>query len=445
MPVDRPIELQAPSEANGVSRSGAVSGPNSTRRMTGSVSRVLHVTSWLSRQGGGIPPVIWALARETNQRGHPCSVLGLKDEWMEMDCNGDQVPFSAGDVWGPKALGFSPDLNNQLSASVQPGTIIHSHGLWMHPGIAARKCCVRNGCPLLISPHGMLEPWALNRSPLKKKLAAWWFEDKNLREADCLHALCAAEAENFRRYGLKNPIAIIPNGVDLPKGGKHPVTHGNDETGKIESGDLPVVANDVAGKISQPGGRRCVLFLSRLHPKKGLINLLHAWRQIAGDFKDWCLLIGGHGDPDYEQGLKTLAKDYGLEKSVVFTGPLYGEDKRRALAGADVFVLPSFSEGFSMAILEAVAAGLPVLLTPECNFPELAKAGAAIEVSTQAPILEKGLRQILQISDEERKAMGRKGTELVRQSYTWPAIAERMCKLYEWLAGNTERPEDVQI
>jgi len=397
------------------------------------IPQVIHVTSWLSRQGGGIPPVVWALARETNQRGFPCSVFGLRDQWVEEDCVGHHLPFATGTVLGPKALGFSPALSAQLRTAVRPGGIVHSHGLWMHPGATARKCASRARGPLVISPHGMLEPWALNHSRLKKKLAAWWFEDKNLRQAACLHALCAAEADNFRRYGLKNPIAIIPNGVDVPDSGKQ----------KSETGNQTTAAGTLAEKIPKLKGRPCILFLSRLHPKKGLSNLLQAWQRVAHDFRDWRLLIAGAGQPAYEQELRDLAKNYGLEKSVVFTGPVYGEDKRQLLAAADVFVLPSFSEGFSVAILEAAAAGVPVLLTPECHFPELVKAGAAFEMAPQASAIEGGLRQILELSEGQRKAMGRRGLELVKQSYTWPVIAGRMCEVYEWLAGNGPRPECV--
>jgi glycosyltransferase involved in cell wall biosynthesis len=407
--------------------------PKLSGQVGNSTTSVVHVTSWLSRQGGGIPPAVWALARETNQRGLSCSVLGLWDQWVEQDCIGNQPPFTAGKVLGPKALGFSPALSAQLHACVHPGGIVHSHGLWMYPGAVARKCASKAGCPLVISPHGMLEPWALNHSRLKKRLAAWWFEDKNLQKADCLHALCAAEADNFRSYGLKNPIAIIPNGVDMPENGDR----------RTEIGNPPTACDTMAEKFPDMKGRRSSLFRSRLHPKKGLSNLLQAWRPVVRDFKDWCLLIAGAGQPAYEQELKIQVNDYALGKSVVFLGAIYGEDKKQALAAADVFVLPSFSEGFSMAILEAAAACLPVLLTPECHFPELVKAGAAIEIAPQASAIEQGLRCILELPDEQRRIMGRRGLELVKQSYTWPVIAGRMCEVYEWLAGNRSRPECV--
>jgi glycosyltransferase involved in cell wall biosynthesis len=428
--------MKPPVAATVVDRTSEVPFHRNTANEVGrSMTSIIHVTSWLSRRGGGIPPVISALARETHRRGYPCSVLGLKDEWMETDWAADGVPFAAGLVRGPQALGFSPALNIQLCALASPSTVVHSHGLWMYPGAAARKYAANGRHPLIVSPHGMLEPWALNRSRWKKKLAGWWFEDRNLREADCLHALCAAEAENFRRYGLKNPIAVIPNGVDLVES----------DNWKMDTRNSTPVGSGLAERFPVLEGRCVILFLSRLHPKKGLSNLLQAWQKMARDFKDWRLLVAGAGEPAYEHEVKNLVRDYGLEKGVVFAGPVYGDEKRQILAGADAFVLPSFSEGFSVAVLEAAAAGLPVLLTPECNFPELVKAGAALEISPGAPAIEDGLRQMLKLSAEARRSMGWKGMELVRQSYTWPAIAGRMCRVYEWLEGNGPRPEDVAV
>ena len=386
---------------------------------------IVHVTSWLSRLGGGIPPVIWALTRETSRRGQNVSAVGLKDEWVDTDCKKDSFSFVTGQIVGPASFGFSPDLRKQLQALAQPRGIVHSHGLWMYPGWAARKAAVENNCRLLLSPHGMLEPWALARSSWKKKVAGYLFEYKNLEKAGCLHALCLPEAENFRRYGLKNPIAIIPNGVDL---------------------DEPASSNGaIFEKLPEFKGRRRILFLSRLHPKKGLGNLLQAWQKMAPDFKEWQLIIAGSGDPAYEKELKAFSGDLLADHSCVFVGQVQGEDKKQILAAADVFVLPSFSEGFSVAILEAAAAGLPVLLTPQCNFPQLARANAALEISTDAVGIEIGLRQFLEMTVEQRKTMGQHGRELIKKSYTWPAIAEQMCHLYDWMAGTVAMPDTVKV
>jgi poly(glycerol-phosphate) alpha-glucosyltransferase len=130
---------------------------------------------------------------------------------------------------------------------------------------------------------------------------------------------------------------------------------------------------------------------------------------------------------------------------VVFTGPLHGQEKLAALGNSELFVLPSFSEGFSMAVLEAAAAGLPVMLTPQCNFPELAQAGGAVEVSPDLAGCEAGLRKVLGLADAERRAMGERGRNLVMSSYTWPRIAAQMLEVYRWLLGEAERPGCVLL
>jgi poly(glycerol-phosphate) alpha-glucosyltransferase len=273
----------------------------------------------------------------------------------------------------------------------------------------------------------MLEPWALQNSGRKKQLAAWLFENRNLRSASCLHALCAAEAANFREYGLGNPVAVIPNGVDLE--------------------EFSAVPPYEAIETEHPHlkGKKRMLFLSRIHPKKGLPHLLTAWKRLAREFGDWTLLIAGNDQLGHEQEMRSLAIDLGLGNAVIFMGPLYGDAKKRAVAGSDAFVLPSFSEGFSMAVLEAAASGLPVVLTPQCNFPELATAGGAILVQPEVPSCENGLRQMLSLSDAQRERMGLCGRELIQESYTWPDIAARMAAVYAWLLGRGPMPDCVRL
>jgi glycosyltransferase involved in cell wall biosynthesis len=395
--------------------------------MTHPSLNVVHVTSWISRLGGGIPPVVWAQAREFSRLGLNCSVVGLEDEFVVEDCNRWNLPFLAAKVRGPKSFGYSSELRQLLTDQVARGSVIHSHGLWMYSGIVARNISRETGNPLVVSPHGMLEPWALQNSGWKKRLAASLFENQNLRSADCLHALCEAEATHLRSYGLRNPIAVLPNGVGLE--------------------DLFPLPAYEAIEAEHPNlkGKKRLLFLSRIHPKKGLPHLLRAWQRLAREFDDWTLLIAGNDQLGHEQEMRTLTTDLGLENSVLFLGPVYGEAKKRALAGSDAFVLPSFSEGFSMVVLEAAACGLPIVLTPQCNFLELAEASGAIEVEPEVSSCEGGLRRMFSLSGTQRKNMGACGRELIERVYTWPAIAARMGAVYAWLLGQGTKPDCVSL
>jgi glycosyltransferase involved in cell wall biosynthesis len=389
--------------------------------------RVAHVTSWLSLEGGGIPPVIGGLVRENSRSGIGCMVAGLRDELASA---GEPFPGTKtvmGNTIGPNSFGFSPQLKSRLAAETKGSFVIHSHGLWMHPGVIARELANSAGIPLVISPHGMLEPWALVNSRWKKRFAAMLFENHNLRSASCLHALCGAEARNMRDYGLRNPIAIIPNGVDLEQFNPLPSYEAITE-------EFPVLR-----------GKKRMLFLSRIHPKKGLPHLLKAWQKLGPEFGNWTLLIAGGDQNGHAQEIDSLSKQLRLENAVVFLGPLRGEAKKRALAGSDAFVLPSFSEGFSMAVLEAAAFGLPVLFTPQCNFPELTANGGAIEVQPNEADCLTGLRQMFSLSAGQLKGMGSRGKMLIQRKYTLPACAARMAAVYAWLLNLGPMPECISL
>ncbi len=343
-----------------------------------------------------------------------------------------QIPAGAfaGKIVGPRSFGISPQLRSALAAS--GAAVFHVHGLWMYPGLAARLVANKTNSPRIVSPHGMLESWALNNSKWKKRAAGFLFEKRNLDSATCLHALCWPEAEGFRRFGLANPIAIIPNGIDLSK-----------------SHDLPA-RNILEQRFPALQGRKLVLFLSRIHPKKGLPHLLQAWATLQKPEKgkrkwnDWMLVVAGPDEAGHESEMKELVGRQGLQEFVTFTGPLHGEDKKAGLGAAEIFVLPSFSEGFSMAVLEAASAGLPVLMTPQCNFPELTKVGGAMEAQTDEDSFVEGLTRLLDLSDDERRLMGQRGRELVAKQYSWPRVAEQMLGVYRWMLGEGGRPECVK-
>jgi len=384
--------------------------------------KVLHVTASLSRLGGGIPPVVWELARHQSAAGAAASVAGLQDRYTAEDARPD-VPYRAAVSTGPAAFGYSRELGKLLHD--HRADVVHSHGLWMHPGIEARRLARRSRAALVVSPHGMLEPWAIRRSRLRKLAAAWLFERSNVRSAGCVHALCRQEAAGIRAFSPRSAIAVVPNGVDLRDWAAMPGREA------------------IAERFPEVNGRRRALFLSRIHPKKGLAHLLEAWARLGRLSDGWVLVVSGPDEGGHLRHIESLAESLGISRSVVFTGPLYGQAKLEALAGADVFVLPSFSEGFSIAVLEAAACRLPVLLTAQCNFPELAAAGGAVEVEPTAEGTLRGLRLLAGMTDAQRMEMGANGRTLVEFHYTWDAIATKMVDVYSWLLGGGPAPACV--
>ncbi len=388
--------------------------------------KTTFITGSVSRKAGGVFDGVRGLVRSLHTGGGlDVRVLGIKDEHTGEDiaswCPILPLVFPAR---RPRSFGYSPDMVRALS-DLDPD-LLHTHGLWMYPSLAGAGWSRRTRKPHMVSPHGMLDPWALRNSRWKKRLAGWLYENTHLRSAACLHALCTSEAESIRRYELQNPICVVPNGVDLPKG---------DPTGAPPWG----------GRIEP--GRKVLLYVGRLHPKKGLPNLLEAWEAVrssrSSGWSEWSVVIIGWDQGGHARELEETIRSSGLGESVHLLGPMFGEAKRAAYAGADAFVLPSFSEGLPMTVLEAWSHVLPVVMTPECNLPEGFAAGAAVRVDATAESTTRGLSELLSMTDTERRTMGARGRKLVEERFTWPRIAAQMKAVYEWILGGGQRPPCV--
>lgn len=327
----------------------------------------------------------------------------------------------------PSRFGFpggSRKLTKRLQRLIPDTDILHCNSLWESCLWSAANIARKNNKPYLVSPHGMLDPWAINNSKWKKKIASFFFVDKYLHSAACIHALCESEYRSIRAYGLINPVAIIPNGIDIP----------NLQAGQnIIPPWEPRVDKD----------KNVMLYLGRIHPKKGLVNLVKAWSKVKP--KDWVLAIAGWGQAGHEDELNKLVKDLRLEKDVVFIGPAFDDKKQACLQNADAFILPSFSEGLPMSILEAWSYKLPVLMTKECNIPEGFQAKAALEIRPEPDSITDGLKKFISLSVDEQKEIGINGLELVKDKFTWPKIAAQMIDVYKWILGRSPKPECVRL
>jgi glycosyltransferase involved in cell wall biosynthesis len=330
-------------------------------------------------------------------------------------------------VTGPSGFGYARALSSSIDQS--GADVVYSAGLWKYSSLASLLWSKRTGKPLLVAPHGMMDPWALEHSRLKKRVAGLLYQNAQLRQAACIRALCESELKSIRAYGLKNPVCVIPNGIDLPA--------------------KPTGRNVVPTRELKEQGRKVLLYLGRIHPKKGLVNLLKAWKGAIGAQsaigEEWILVIAGWDQGGHEGELKSLAAGLEIEDSVFFVGPQYGEAKAEFYRNCDAFILPSFSEGLPMSILEAWSYAKPVLMTSECNLPEGPEAGAAICLDPTVEAIEEGLQRLALMSDLERQAMGERSLQLVKERFMWSRVAHDMMAVYRWLLGAAERPDCVRL
>jgi glycosyltransferase involved in cell wall biosynthesis len=403
--------------------------------------KVLSVLESVSRADGGIFEAECALQRElVLSQGCSVNVVALKDEFTDLDADKwlPIKPRVAGLI-GPRGFGFAPGLRRLMAGEAD---LAYCAALWKYPSWALLDWQKKTGKPLVLAPHGSLDAWALKNSRCKKRIAAWLFKDEQLRRATCFRALCESEADAIRAYGLKQRIEVVPNGVELPEG----LTTENTESAE---------------------GKKRLLFLGRIHPKKGLIGLLRAWAEIQNpkskiqNSSQWQLVIAGWDQGGHEGELKALCGELGLRvfsgldaadlrlnsykvktpppeseaADVVFWGPAFGEEKEALLRSAEAFVLPSLSEGLPMSVLEAWAYGLPVVMTPECNLPEGFACHAALQIRNgeMGNAKWKGLRTLIEMTDADRIEMGLRGRRLVEKKFTWPKVAAQMRGLYEEL------------
>lgn len=311
---------------------------------------------------------------------------------------------------GPVKAFHAPELKRLAADAVAGAEWFHGHGLYVWTNMWLGGEARRRGRPLVYHPHGFFDPWILRRSRGKKRIAHWLFEDGNFAHVRWWRALSSKEADQIRAVAGRNArVEIIPNGIDLAE---------------CDPAGVMGETSDEAW-ITRKRPKR-LLFLSRIHPKKGLDLLVPAWGRLAGEFPDWELLIVGPDEGGHREAVEKMMAESGCGDACRICGTVSGPEKHALLRTADLFVLPSYSEGFPMAVLEAAAHRIPVVQTTECNFPELTAAGGAWECLPERDALEKALGDALSAEDTERAERGAKARVLVENHYSWNTIAARV-------------------
>lgn len=316
----------------------------------------------------------------------------------------------------PNLLDYSIDLKNYLKQI--ESDLFHGNGLWQYPVHAMAVAARQRNIPYIISPHGMLEPWAINTGKWKKKVAMILFQRRDLANANCIHATASMEAKNIRKLGFKNPIAVIPVGITLSE---FPQKITNKEKVK-----------------------KTVLFLSRIHPKKGIELLIEAWKKLDKSITaNWQVEIAGNGDATYIATLQKLITNFSLQNEIQIIGPQFGANKLATYHRADLFVLPSYCENFGIVVAEALACGVPVITTKGTPWEELntLHAGWWIDIGV-VPLID-ALSQAMLLTDTEMQQMGLNGRKLIEENYSIELVAFKMIEVYEWLLNKAEKPKFI--
>ena len=320
----------------------------------------------------------------------------------------DQSAETAGLISDSKnVVALSGSESDAVREFGQP-TILHDNGIWMPHNHRLASLASEYGIPRVVSPRGMLEPWALNYKKWKKRLAWWLYQCDDLKRAQCIHVTAPSEAQNVLRFGFASPVVTIGNGVMFPRD------------------------DEIFRPVDNTRGIKTALYLGRIHPKKGLIMLIEAWSRVRPD--NWQLQIVGPDERNHRKEVYAAVRENGLNKVVSVLPAVGGLEKQQLLCNADLFILPTYSENFGIVVPEALAHGLPVLTTSGAPWPMLPEKGCGWWVDATVNGLAEGLRRATALNPDVLRAMGLKGRDWVQREFGWRTIAIKFVEAYRAVA-----------
>lgn len=324
---------------------------------------------------------------------------------------------------GLNKIRYSRELKKKLVNDVESDDIIFSNNLWNYPAYLAFKLSKNKAVPHIVSIRGALYPWSISQGRWRKKLAWYFFQKKALQNASLIHVTCKDEMNAVRNLGIKTPIALVPHGIDF------------------EEHQSLVLKETALKSLNLDLGKKYVLFMSRLHKKKGLDLLLDIWVKISKKNPDWCLLIVGPDYSDYSSKISELSTKYNLTDNIKVLGMLTGQEKINAFSCSDFFVLPSYSENFGVVIGEALASGLPVVTTTGTPWSDIKVnvCGKYIELTREN--LNDALLEMMKLNQSELSLMSNNAKNLIKRDYSWSKQSLKFSKAIDFLIN--DEPTDI--
>lgn len=393
---------------------------------------ILNIVTSVGKESFGLGQISVNLASAQLSQNNDVEIWCLDNneniKWASEVHNFPVERINAFKLTGPKKMWYSRQIEQEVDKIKNKNfEIVHQHGIWTGISRATLKFSKKKKVPTIIAPHGSLNNWVLNLSKWKKKIALAAYENENLKMAACLHATSENEIKDFRNFGLKNPIAYIQNGI------------------QENNLNFKGYAEAFRKKYSISQETRIILFLSRISPKKGLSMLVEAVHSIRNDFNGWRLIIAGVDEFDHKKEIESQVKQLNLQHLIEIIGPLFDQAKNDAFAAAELFVLPSYSEGSPMVVLDSLAAGVPVITTKASSWSDLNdyNCGWWTEISTLSIV--NALRKAVNMTSNDLHQMGENGRRLIASKYTWAQLAQKTTRLYDWLLGRDSKPDFVQL
>ena len=381
---------------------------------------ILHVTPYMHASAGGPPVVVENFIAEASRLGHSSEIISTF-----AFCNGDDgmlrkhleqfapTTFLTGLETVPVV---SRSGAEKINAQVRRADIVHVHTLWSPLNVAARYACRKYDKPYVLMPHGMLDPYSLSLKALKKSLYLKFFEGPNMA---CAQRMIYTTSEEEKLAGLA--------GLRLPRGAIVPLGARASSTSRDE------LRLQFLKRYPQAEGKRTLLFLGRVHHKKGIDRILNCLQRVRQAIPNVLLIVAGTGEPKYQEHVRQIVSSLALDDHVVFTGHLEGEQKWACFAASELFLLPSRQENFAITVAEAMQMGVPVVITDKVNtWPYVEEAGAGLVLAERDidALLPRAIETLL-TDDATRSKMAAQGSDYARDRLTWHASAQKLLACYD--------------